>query len=357
MDTERRLKLITRGAVEVITTQELRELVEAGVHMKGYIGVEPSGLFSVAWMIWVDKLRDLIGAGIDMTVLLATWHAMVNDKLGGDIENIRKCAKYIEHCLSALGADVNKISFVHADRLIEEPEYWTTLLRLSKRLTLARVKRALTILGRRVGEKGIDFSKFIYPSMQVTDIFMLNVNICLGGEDQRRAHVLAREIAEKVGRRKPIAVHAPLLIGLQGTSRMDVGKRSRKEILVDAKMSKSRPETCILIHDPPSMIRDKILKAYCPPREIEMNPILEIAKHIVFPKLGALHVKKPKKYGLPIVFHSFHDLAREYSLGLHPLDVKMAIADALSEILSPVRGFFQRHPKYLAEVEAIEMTR
>lgn len=357
MDTEKRIKLITRGAVEVITKQELRELVEAGVHMRGYIGVEPSGLFSIAWMIWVEKLRDFISAGIDMTVLLATWHAMVNDKLGGDIENIRKCARYIQHCISALGVEVEKISFVTADRLIEDPEYWTTLLRISRRLTLARVKRALTILGRRVGEREIDFAKFIYPSMQVTDIFMLNLNICLGGEDQRRAHVLAREIAQRIGRKKPIAVHTPLLIGLLGTSRMDVGKRSREEILVDAKMSKSRPETCILIHDPPSTIREKILKAYCPSRQVEMNPILEIAKHVVFPKLGALRIERPKKYGPPTVFHSFRDLAKEYSLGLHPLDVKMAVADALSEILSPVRGFFRGHPSYLSEIEAIEATR
>ncbi|HID91293.1 TPA: tyrosine--tRNA ligase, partial [Candidatus Bathyarchaeota archaeon] len=95
MSVEERLRLITRNAEEVITAEELSALLEAGVQPKGYIGVEPSGLFTIAWMIWVEKLKDLMEAGVDMTVLLATWHAMINDKLGGDIENIRVCAKYI----------------------------------------------------------------------------------------------------------------------------------------------------------------------------------------------------------------------------------------------------------------------
>ncbi|HID91460.1 TPA: tyrosine--tRNA ligase, partial [Candidatus Bathyarchaeota archaeon] len=257
----------------------------------------------------------------------------------------------------ALGVDVGRLSFVHADRLIEEPGYWTSLLRVSKRLTLARVRRALTILGRRVSERDIDFAKLIYPSMQVTDIFTLGVNLCLGGEDQRRAHVLAREVAPKIGRDKPVAVHTPLLIGLQGVGRMGVPKGRREDVLIDAKMSKSRPETCIFVHDAPAAIRRKILKAYCPPGEVAMNPVLEIARHVVFPRVGALLVGRPRAYGGPLTLNSYEDLVREYIRGLHPLDVKTAVADALIGILSPVREYFRRHPSYLRRVESMAITR
>lgn len=357
MDAVERLELITRNAQEVITREGIKELLESGTPIKGYIGVEPSGLFTVAWMVWVEKLKDLIEAGVDMTVLLATWHAMINDKLGGDMENIRKCAKYIKQCLEALGVDVRKLSFVPADRLISDPEYWSTLFRVSKCLTLARVRRAMTILGRRVSEATIDFAKFIYPSMQVTDIFMLDLNLCLGGEDQRRAHVLAREVAPKLSKKKPEAVHTPLLMGLQGLGRMDITGKSRESILIDAKMSKSKPATCIFIHDSPSVIRDKINRAYCPPGEVKMNPVLEIAKYVIFPRTGLLSVRRALKYGGPLTLHSYAELAQEYSRGLHPLDVKMAVADALSKVLSPVRDYFGKQPSLLKEVIGMSITR
>lgn len=357
MDADERLEIITRGAQEVITTDGIKELLEGGAPIKGYIGVEPSGLFTVAWMIWAEKLKDLVKAGVNMTVLLATWHAMINDKLGGDMENIRKCAEYIKQCLEALGIDIRKLSFVYADEMIGDPEYWSTLFRVSKCLTLARVRRAMTILGRRVGEATIDFAKFIYPSMQVTDIFMLDLDLCLGGEDQRRAHVLAREVAPKLGKKKPEAVHTPLLMGLQGLSRMDVAGKSRESILIDAKMSKSKPTTCIFIHDKPSAIRDKIKRAYCPPGEVKMNPVLEVAKHVIFPRTGQLNIKRERKYGGPLTLHSYAELAQEYSGGLHPLDVKMAVADALSKVLSPVRDYFGKRPSLLKEVTGMSITR
>lgn len=353
MDTDERLELITRNTQEVITTHELKKSIESRARLTGYIGVEPSGLLPISWIIWIEKLKDLINAGVDMTVLLATWHALINDKLGGNIGNIGKCAEYIKQCLEALEVDLRKASFVYAEDLIGEPGYWTTLLRLSKHVSLARAKRALTILGRKKGDLGIDFAKLIYPSMQVTDIFMLDVDLCLGGEDQRRAHVLAREIAPKLGRKKPIAVHTPLLVGLQGTNRMDTQKMRREEILVDAKMSKSRPASSIFIHDEPEEIREKIMKAYCPPGEVEMNPVLEIARYLIFPRVDKLVVTRAKGKKRSSVFRDYSDLACEYARGLHPLDVKMAVAESLSAILRPVRLYFKRKPKLLKEIRTI----
>ena len=35
-------------------------------------------------------------AGIRMQILLADWHAMVNDKLGGDLERIRQSGEILK---------------------------------------------------------------------------------------------------------------------------------------------------------------------------------------------------------------------------------------------------------------------
>ena len=203
-------------------------------------------MFHLGWMIWVNKFKDMMDAGIKMTLLEATWHAWINDKFGGDMARIQSCAAYIEHCLRALGVDLDRVDLIKADAMVGSKDYWEGIIKVGKTLSLSRVKRA-SRSGRKEDETQVDFSKLIYPCMQVEDIFYLKLDFVLGGMDQRRAHVLAREVAEHYGLRKPVAVHTPLLSGLQGAGRMDM-KGDADAAMIDGKMSKSRPETHI-IHD------------------------------------------------------------------------------------------------------------
>jgi tyrosyl-tRNA synthetase len=296
-----------------------------------------------------------------MTFLEATWHAFINDKLGGKLESIHKCASYLEHCLMALGIDVKKLGFMKAEDLVSDSDYWALILRIAKRVTLARVKRAMTIMGRKEEEGLADFSKLFYPAMQVADIFYLDLDVCLGGMDQRRAHILAREVASGLGYKKPVAIHTPLLMGLGGLKRMDVGMLTEAG-LIEAKMSKSKSETCIFIHDGAVEVRKKISNAFCPPRQVENNPIIEINRRILFSEVGfKLNVERADKYGGPIILGSFEELAKVYQSGeIHPLDLKNATAAALNEKLSPVRKFFAENPeadRLLREIEELAITK
>lgn len=345
MDLMTKLDIISKNTEEIITKDDLKILFETNTSPKGYIGVEPSGLFHIGWIIWVNKLKDLINVGVKMIFLEATWHAWINDKFNGDIKKINICAEYIEHCLRALNVDTSKITFIKADSLIEDKRYWEGVLRIAKSLTLSRIKRAVTIMGRKEDETIMDFSKLIYPCMQVEDIFYLDLDICLGGMDQRRAHVLAREIAEKYHYKKPIAIHTPILPSLQGSGRMD-----SEEKIIEYKMSKSKPETCIFIHDSPEEIKDKINRAYCPPKEIEGNPIIEIAKKIILYNNREVVIERPKKYGGDIIINSADELISMYSKGeLHPLDLKNFVSIELIKMLSNVREYFEKNEnaKYL----------
>jgi tyrosyl-tRNA synthetase len=336
MDVGEKIRIATRNTLEVVMLSELVEVLrEEGA--KGYIGVEPSGLFHIGWLIWARKVRDLLDVGIKMKVLEATWHAWINDKLGGDLEMIHKCAKYIEQVLKALEIDKGDVEYVKAEELVNDSEYWRLVITIAKNLSLARVRRAITIMGRKESESILDFSKLIYPCMQVADIFYMDLDVCLGGTDQRKAHMLAREIAEKKRWKKPVAIHTPLLISLKPP----ISGEGLDE--VDLKMSKSKPETCIFVHDSPEEIEKKIEGAYCPMKVIDMNPIIEICRHILFARPGfKLYVEREEKHGGDLYVESFDELVQLYSMGeLHPQDLKRAVAKALAKILEPVRGYFQ----------------
>ena len=182
----------------------------------------------------------------------------------------------MEDCFAAMGVNKDQVDFVYASDYVGDSDYWEQVLRASKSTSVARVKRAMDIMGRDEAEAERDLSKLFYPAMQVSDIFYLNVDVAYGGMDQRHAHMLARDIAKKINKKPPVAIHTPLLTGLQAGSRMDP---------TDVKMSKSKPDSMISIHDKPDEIKRKMKKAYCPEKIVEGNPVLEICKFVIFPEL------------------------------------------------------------------------
>ncbi len=323
--------IVTRNVVEIITENELEEKLKGEV--KGYVGIEPSGRVHLGTgLIIGNKVRDLMDAGVDMTVYLADWHAYINDKFSGDIEKIRLAGEYMKGVFGALGINPK---YLWADELVSNKNYWEKVIKIAKKTTLKRVKRAMTIMGRREDEAELDSSKVIYPFMQVADIFDMKIDVALGGMDQRHAHMLARDVAEKLGYKKPVAVHTVILAGLKGTGRMDP---------IEAKMSKSKAGSAIFVDDSEDEIRKKMKKAYCPP-EVEGNPVLQIAKHILFNYYTAtLLIERPEKWGGDIKINSYEELEKIYESGeLHPMDLKNAVANELVRVLKPVRDFAEKN--------------
>lgn len=347
MDVETRLALAARNTLEIVTREELKNLLETSSKPTAYIGYEPSGLVHTGQLITAAKILDMQNAGIEVTVFLADWHAFINDKVGGKLENIRICGEYMKECFLAAGVK-DSVKFVWASDLINHSSYWEKFLRIAKASSLMRIKRAMTIMGRNEDEAEIDASKVMYPPMQAADIFELGVDIAYAGMDQRRAHMLARDAADKLGWKKPIALHTPLLMSLTGGDRMDP---------VEAKMSKSKPDSAVYMHDSPQEIQRKIKGAFCPP-EVEGNPVIDLVNLIVFPQLGSVNIDRPAKYGGPVEFKSCEELVGAYASGkLHPQDLKKGVADGIIQVLTPVRTYFEKHPQNLEKVKKLSITR
>ncbi|MDR1404592.1 MAG: tyrosine--tRNA ligase [Candidatus Methanoplasma sp.] len=351
MDTEQRMAIITRDAEELITEGELRELLAKKERPRAYIGFEPSGLVHLGWALVTSKIKDLADAGFDVIVFWADWHAYINDKLGGNLESIKTCARYMEDCFKALGVPCDKTKFVYASEILSDIKYWEMAIKVAKATTLSRVKRAMTVMGRSEDEAEVDFSKLIYPILQATDIFCMDIDLAYAGMDQRRANMLAREAAEKLGLEKPLALHTPLLPGLRGGDRMNPAT---------SKMSKSDPNSSINIHDDDEAIRNKMKKAFCPPekeKEAE-NPVLMLCRYVIFPRLGRMNISRPEKFGGCLLLQSYEELTEAYFSGsLFPLDLKNGVSDSLIEILGPVREYFDRNPEnYLAMKQIFENT-
>jgi len=228
---------------------------------------------------------------------------------------------------------------------------------IAKNITIARATRTLEIAGRKEGEAHY-VSDFLYTPMQVADIFHLNVKICQLGMDQRKANVVAREIGEKIGYWKPVCVHHHLLQGLEKPCVWPIPEGQEKEAVASAKMSKSKPGTCIFIYDSPAEIKQKMSRSFCPEKTIQYNPVIDICKHIIFREKTSFCIERPAKFGGNIEFGSFDELASVYAEGkLHPMDLKNGVADELGKILEPVRRYFENNSQAKQCLETIRQAK
>jgi len=331
LDITEKVDLILKPPTEEVVTQdELIELFKTNSSPKHYIGLEISGFLHLGSLISTGfKINDFTKAGVKCKIFLADWHTLINDKLGGDWETISKVSKYYQDAFKLVCPDAE---IVLGSKLYEEKtEYWSELVKFTKHMSIARTMRTLTIMGRSEDDKKIDVAKLLYPAMQAVDIHSLDVDIAHAGMDQRKIHMLVREVFPKMGWKVPVSVHHKLLPGLSKPA-----ETNESQIL--GKMSKSDPNSGIFIHNTDEEIKKKISKAWCEEANIQNNPLLEIAKTVIFHEFNEMKVERPEKFGGNVSYSNYSQLETDFvEKKLHPGDLKQTVGNYLVEIISPIR--------------------
>lgn len=214
MDLEKKLRLVHEVGEEIITHDELKTLLQTNSKPIAYDGFEPSGKIHIAQgILRAINVNKLTAAGIRFKMFVADWHAWANHKMGGDLDKIQTVGNYFIEVWKQTGMDQKKVEFIWASDLLNNREYWKTVMQIARHSTLQRVLRTTQIMGRNESD-ALSASQIIYPCMQAADIFELHADIAQLGMDQRKVNVLAREVAEKIGKKKPVAVHHHMLLGL-----------------------------------------------------------------------------------------------------------------------------------------------
>jgi len=349
LDVTEKIALVTKDPTEeVVTNEELENLFKTNSHPKHYIGLEISGFLHLGSLIMTGfKINDFIKAGVKCTVFLADWHTFINNKLGGDWEKIRSVSKYYANAFKLFCPGVK---IIQGSELYESrKEYWLELVKFAKHMSLERAKRSLTIMGRTAEEEKIDLGQLLYPSMQAVDIHAMDLDIVHAGMDQRKIHMLVREIFPKMKWKVPVAVHHHILPGLSEphtlpnfSSTLNQDPPSTLDnpdtTLSSTKMSKSKSGSGIFIHDSDDEIKSKFKKAWCPEGVVENNPLLEISRHLIFHDFKEVTVERPSKFGGNVTFTSYQQLKKEFSeKKLHPSDLKDTVSRYIIDIIKPIR--------------------
>lgn len=324
--------LVTRNVAEVVTEDELKAVLADPDGRRAYVGYEPSGVLHLGHMLAANTLIDLQDAGLDVVVLLADVHAYLNGK--GTFEEIRTVADRMRDQFIAYGLDADHAEFVLGSSYQLDDDYVLDLHHLAVETSLNRAQRAMAELQ---GGETASVSHVIYPLMQALDIEYLDLDVAIGGMDQRKVHMLHREELPALGYDARPCIHTPIIADLT----TGVGKMS------------SSSGVTISMEDDTDTLHDKIESAYCPPtRDPEPdadgndreNPVLQLFQYHVFPRFETVTVDRPDEYGGSVTYDDYDALATAIENGdLHPADAKTALATYLDELIAPGRQALREH--------------
>ena len=367
-DLQQDLERLVSVGEECISEDELKQLILArgrdieGPGFRLYDGFEPSGRMHIAQGVFkamnVNKCT-FPGTNSTFVFWVADWFALMNDKMGGDLDKIKTVGKYLIEVWKAAGMDLTHVEFKWASEEITSnaDKYWPTMLDVARRFNVTRIKKCCQIMGRLEGS--LTSAQVLYPLMQCTDIFFLKADICQLGVDQRKVNMLAREYCDAAGIRfKPIILSHHMLYGLKEGQ---------------AKMSKSDPDSAVFMEDSADDVHRKIMKAYCPNVEKAAtqgdteeesdagkasmqlkvdnlkNPCLDYVKNIIFSPPGATFSAGGKDYD------NFDDVKKAFLSGtLIEEELKQGLIDALNGLLEPVRSHFTENENAKTLLEKVQ---
>lgn len=358
MDINEKIQKINEVGEEIINEEDLRKLLENVENPIAYDGFEPSGQIHIAQgLLRAININKLTSTGIKFKIFIADYFAMLNNKLGADLEKIQTTGKYAIEVWKSCGMNLENVEFVWAKEFYDtNPQYWETVLKLSMKSTISRVLKCGQIMGREENTSNPS-AQIMYPLMQAADIIHLGANIAQLGLDQRKVNMLARDIFPKISKRKPVCIHHHMLLGLQANGK-DLTGVERK---IAMKMSKSKPDTAIFMTDNAKEIQKKFNKAHSIDGEIEENPILEYFKYIIFEKYNEVKIERPEQYGGNYTATSYTELEEDFkNQKIKSVDIKQMASKYINELLEPTRKHFEENTdakELLEKVKSYQITR
>ncbi len=326
MNAQEQFKLITRNLQEVVDEEKLQEIISTRP-LKIYWGTAPTGKIHIGYFVPMFKLRDFLNAGCEVTILLADIHAFL-DNLKSSQDQLEARTTYykfmITEMLKTVGADVSKLNIVVGRDFQLHQNYTLDMYTIASLASVRDTTRAGSEVVKQVDNPKL--SGLLYPILQALDEQYLDVDAQFGGVDQRKIFMFAREFLPQIGYEKRIHLMNPIIGGLTE----------------DGKMSASNENSKVDLLDEPKAIRKKLQKGHCVAGEVEGNFFMDFARIVMFPHLldqeKTFIIDRPEKFGGPLEYQSYEQLEQDFKTqALHPLDLKMGMADYIITLLTPLQ--------------------
>lgn len=333
MNVDERFSLITKNLGEVVTEEDLKQLLKEKKHPHIYLGNAITGKPHLAYFLLMQKIADFLEADCKVTVLFADLHGYL-DNMKSSWELLQKRTEFykllIQTLLKHLGVDLNRLNFVVGTDIQLSKEYTLDMYKLSGIASLNNTQKAGSEVVKQVESPKL--SGLLYPMLQALDEEYLDVDIQFGGVDQRKIFMFAREFLPKIGYEKRTHLMVDMIGGLTESG----------------KMSSSEPKSKIDFDDSDDVIKQKVMDAYSKDGEVEGNGLLGLCKFVLFPYWKSndetFKVNRPKKYGGNVEYTEYTSLEQDFAdKNLSSIDLKQNLYPKIIEFIKPIRKELEKH--------------
>jgi len=230
LPVEEQIKIISKGAEEIIETGELEEKLrrsqETDRPLTVKLGLDPTAPdIHLGHTVVLRKIRQFQDLGHRAVIIIGDFTGMIGDPTGKSrtrrqlsrdkvMENART---YEEQIYKVLDRDKTELRF--------NSEWLSKLnladvINLASRYTVARMLEREDFRARFETNEPIAIHEFLYPLMQGYDSVVVKADVELGATEQRFNILMGRKLQKDFGQKSQVALFMPVLEGTDGVDKM-----------------------------------------------------------------------------------------------------------------------------------------
>jgi len=293
---DKQLLEIQRGTEEILVEEEFTKRFYQKKPLKIKVGFDPTAPdLHLGHTVIINKMRQFQEFGHEVIFLIGDFTGMIGDPSGVNEtrpvltrEQIdENAATYEKQIFKILDKDLTRIEFnsswmqqVNSSKLIE----------IASKYTVARMLERDDFKHRFKTGNPISIHELLYPLVQAYDSVALEVDVELGGTDQKFNLLVGRHLQKLYGQPPQTAITLPLLEGLDGVK----------------KMSKTANNYIALTDSPKDML----------------GKIMSISDELMWRYFELLSARSLDEIGL---------LQKQVKKGKNPRDIKFLLAEEIVE--------------------------
>ena len=230
LPVEEQLKVIKRGAVEVIPEEELKSKLEKSYKenkpLNIKLGCDPTRPdLHLGHSVVLRKLAQFQQLGHKAILIIGDFTAMIGDPSGRNatrppltFEEAKANAEtYLKQAYKIL--DKEKTEIVYNSSWLGKMTF-EDVIKLASKYTVARMLERDDFTKRFKSGIPISMHEILYPLAQAMDSVAIKSDVELGGTDQKFNLLVGRDIQREYGVEPQAILTMPLLVGTDGTEKM-----------------------------------------------------------------------------------------------------------------------------------------
>jgi tyrosyl-tRNA synthetase len=225
-DEQKIAEILTRGVEEAIEKESLIKKLESGKKLRVKFGIDPTGSeLHLGHSVPLRKLKQFQDLGHSIILLIGDYTAMIGDPTGRNEtrpvlteDQVKENMKnYLEQASKILDLDKTEVRYNSEWYKNKNANFIMELMGL---ITVARVLDREDFKKRLDEGSDIHMQEMMYPLFQGYDSVALEVDVEIGGTDQKFNLLMGRKLQKKYDKPVQDIITTPLIEGTDGEKKM-----------------------------------------------------------------------------------------------------------------------------------------